>query len=158
MIYNILIAAICPTPQNLDTRRFDPKTVTGHSRFMSIKMFEYKNCDTCKKAIKYLEANAVKFEKIPIVDQPPSLPELKQMLTYLKNGGESFKKLFNTSGVQYRELKVADQIKDGLTENEALKILSTNGKLIKRPFLLTSSGGTVGFKQDDWAKLLQLKE
>ncbi|MBC7465053.1 MAG: Spx/MgsR family RNA polymerase-binding regulatory protein [Bdellovibrio sp.] len=122
-----------------------------------IKVFEYKNCDTCKKAIKYLDTHGIVFDKIPIVDQPPTLTELKQMLTFLKNDGELFKKLFNTSGVQYRELKIADQIKDGLTENAALKILSTNGKLIKRPFLLTSTGGTVGFKPDEWARILRLK-
>lgn len=124
---------------------------------MPIKIFEYKNCDTCKKAIKYLESNAVPFEKIPIVDQPPSLSDLKEMVIYLNSQGESFKKLFNTSGVQYRELKIAEKLKQGLTENEALKILSCNGKLIKRPFLLATNGGAVGFNKEAWDKLLKLK-
>ncbi len=113
-----------------------------------MKVYEYKACSTCQKAIKYLDAKKVKYERIPIVDQPPTTSELKQMLKYLKNAGGTFKNLFNTSGVQYRELKISDKIKSGMTEEEALSLLSKNGKLIKRPFILTKSGGTVGFKED----------
>ena len=119
-----------------------------------IKIYEYKNCSTCKNALKYLDLKKISYEKLPIVEQPPTLTELKKMLGYLKSEGGTFKNLFNTSGVQYRELKIADQIKNGLTETEALKILSTNGKLIKRPFLLTTDNGVVGFKVDAWKKLL----
>lgn len=76
------------------------------------------------------------------------------MLEFLKKNGGSLKDLFNTSGVQYRELKMAEKLKAGLTESEALKLLSTNGKLIKRPFLLGKSNGTVGFKPDQFSKIL----
>jgi arsenate reductase len=122
---------------------------------MSIKVYEYQNCSTCKKALKYLDAKKANYQSVPIVDQPPSLAELKKMLSYLKTAGGSFKNLFNTSGVQYRELQIATKIKDGLTEAEALQLLSKNGKFIKRPFLLTSTNGTVGFKEDVWSKLLK---
>jgi arsenate reductase len=121
---------------------------------MSIKVYEYGNCSTCRKAIKYLEARKTKFESIPIVEQPPSVAELKTMLKQLRAAGGDLKNLFNTSGVQYRELKIADKLKAGLSEAEALELLSKNGKLIKRPFLLTSRGGAVGFKEDVWAKIL----
>lgn len=77
------------------------------------------------------------------------------MLEYLKKDGGTFKNLFNTSGVQYRELKISDKIKAGMTEAEAIKLLSQNGKLIKRPFLLGADNGTVGFKQDVWTRLLK---
>jgi len=123
---------------------------------MPIKIYEYKACSTCRKAIQFLEAQKVKFEAIPIVDQPPSPAELKKMLGYLKQAGGSFKNLFNTSGVQYREFNMSDKIKAGLTEEEAIKLLAKNGKLIKRPFLLTDKNGTVGFKQDVWKDLLDL--
>jgi len=123
---------------------------------MLIKIYEYKACSTCQKAIKFLEAQKVKFETIPIVDQPPTPAELKKMLGYLKQAGGSFKNLFNTSGVQYRELNMSDKIKAGLTEDEAIKLLAKNGKLIKRPFLLTEDNGTVGFKQEVWKDLLDL--
>lgn len=122
---------------------------------MPIKVYEFKNCGTCQKALKYLDTKGVAYQKLPIVDQPPTMTELKKMLSYLKEDGGSFKNLFNTSGVQYRELNISEKIKKGLSEDEALKLLSTNGKLIKRPFLLTDKGGSVGFKQDIWSKLLK---
>ena len=122
---------------------------------MAIKVYEYKNCSTCQKALKYLDGRKINYENLPIVDQPPSMAELKKMLGYLEADGGSFKNLFNASGLQYRELKISDKLKAGMTEAEALKLLSQNGKLIKRPFLLTANGGTVGFKQDQWAKLLK---
>lgn len=120
---------------------------------MSTKIYEFKNCDTCRKALKYLDAQKVSYESFPIVDQPPSLTELKKMLGYIKQDGGTFKNLFNTSGVQYRELNISDKIKSGMTEAEALQLLSKNGKLIKRPFLLTSNTGVVGFKEDVWNSL-----
>ncbi|HEX4925819.1 MAG TPA: Spx/MgsR family RNA polymerase-binding regulatory protein [Bdellovibrionales bacterium] len=121
---------------------------------MAIRVYEYSNCSTCKQALKYLDSKKVPYEKIPIVEQPPSLAELRLMLDYLKAQGLSFKNLFNTSGQQYRELKVGDKIKAGMTEQEALKLLAQNGKLIKRPFVLTGRNGTVGFKPELWSKLI----
>src|SRR5579862_3770109 len=104
---------------------------------MANKVYEYKNCSTCQKALKYLDAKNKKYERIPIVEQPPTAAELKKMLGYLKADGGSLKNLFNTSGQQYRELKISDKIKDGMTEEQAIALLAKNGKLIKRPFLLT---------------------
>ena len=72
------------------------------------------------------------------------------MLGYIKKQGGSIKNLFNTSGVQYRELKIADKLKSGLSDEEALQLLSKNGKLIKRPFALTKTTGVVGFKEEVW--------
>lgn len=120
-----------------------------------MKVYEYAGCSTCKQALKYLDAKGTKYERIPIVDQPPSVKELKQMLTHLEAAGGSLKNLFNTSGVQYRELGIAEKLKSGMSESEALKLLAQNGKLIKRPFLLTDKGGTVGFKQDAWDRLIK---
>lgn len=122
---------------------------------MSLKVYEYKACSTCQKALKYLDGKKIKYEKIPIVEQPPTQYELKKMLGYLKEAGGTFKNLFNTSGIQYREQKISDKIKQGMTEEEAIKLLSKNGKLIKRPFLLTKKNGTVGFKEEVWKKLIQ---
>jgi Spx/MgsR family transcriptional regulator len=118
-----------------------------------IKVYEYRNCSTCKNALKFLDKKKVKYTAVPIVDQPPSLSELKQMLGFLKADGGSFKNLFNTSGLQYRELAIGDKIKSGMTEDEALKLLSKSGKLIKRPFVLTGKTGVVGFKPDIWSKI-----
>lgn len=119
---------------------------------MKIKLYEFKNCSTCRKAIKFLDAHKIVYDKLPIVERPPSLSELKTMLNYLKEGGGTFKNLFNTSGVQYRELKISDKLKAGMAEKEALELLSQNGKLIKRPFLLTEKSGIVGFNEAQWKK------
>ncbi len=121
---------------------------------MKIKIYEYSGCSTCKKALKFLDSKKISYTKFAIVETPPTLRELKQMLAYLKAANGSLKNLFNTSGVQYRELKIADKLKAGMSEAEALKLLSQNGKLIKRPFLLTENSGVVGFNEPIWASLL----
>lgn len=121
---------------------------------MSVKIYEYPKCSTCQKALKFLTQKKIEFKKIDIVEQPPSLTEIKAMLQFLKTDGKTFKNLFNTSGVLYREMEIAQKLKDGLSENDALKLLSQNGKLIKRPFLLENNFGTVGFNEDQWKKLL----
>jgi arsenate reductase len=117
---------------------------------MALKIYEYKTCSTCQKALKFLDQKKVPYERIAIVDQPPTVSELKKMLQFLKMEEGSFKNLFNTSGVLYRELKISDQIKAGLSENEAISLLSKNGKLIKRPFALSDKNGAVGFKEATW--------
>lgn len=122
---------------------------------MDLKFYEYSKCSTCQKALKYLSGQNINFEKIAIVDHPPTLSELKKMLLFLKNEGKTFKNLFNTSGVLYRELNISEQLKNGLTESEALKLLSQNGKLIKRPFLLGPDFGIVGFNETTWKMLLK---
>jgi arsenate reductase (glutaredoxin) len=121
---------------------------------MSIKVYEYKNCSTCQKALKFLDKKGVKYEKLPIVEQPPTRAELEKMLSFLEAKGGTFKNLFNTSGQQYRELGIAELLKSGMTAKQALDLLSKNGKLIKRPFLIAHDRGTVGFKEDDWSKIL----
>ncbi|MBN8541096.1 MAG: Spx/MgsR family RNA polymerase-binding regulatory protein [Deltaproteobacteria bacterium] len=121
---------------------------------MGIKIYEYNGCSTCKKALRFLNERKTEFNAIPIVESPPSLEELRQMVGYLKKRGSDFKKLFNTSGVLYREMKISEKLKGGMTEAEALKLLSENGKLIKRPFILTEKSGTVGFDETEWNKLL----
>ena len=115
------------------------------------KVYEYAKCTTCKKALDFLDRKKVKYSKIAIADQPPSEAELKKMLSYL---GGNLKKLFNTSGIQYRELGMSEKLKT-IGEAEALELLSKNGKLVKRPFLLGDRKGTVGFNEDEWKVLLK---
>lgn len=113
-----------------------------------VRVYEYANCSTCKKALKFLDQKKVSYERVPIVDQPPSLAELKTMLAFQK--GE-IKKLFNTSGQLYRELGISEKL-PGMSESAALKLLSQYGKLVKRPFVVTGEFGLVGFKEDEWKK------
>ena len=119
-----------------------------------VKIYEYRQCSTCKKALKFLDKNKIPYEVRPIVESPPSLPELEKMLNDYQG---QFKKLFNTSGVQYRELGLSQKL-DQMTAKEALILLSRNGKLIKRPFLVRvgeGQRGWVGFKEEEWKNLLK---
>ena len=118
---------------------------------MSYKIYQYKKCSTCVKAIKFLKVHGINFTEIDITETPPNKSELKKMLTF-QNG--ELKKLFNTSGVVYREMNLSKRMKE-LSENEAIEILSSNGKLVKRPFLLLESTGLVGFKEEEWKKALE---
>lgn len=112
-----------------------------------IKIYEYKNCSTCKNALKFLDARKIPYEKFPIRDNPPTLAELKKMLGYIGD----LKKLFNTSGLDYKAMNIKDKLPK-MSEAEALKLLSQNGNLIKRPFVLTDKDGWVGFKEEEWKK------
>ena len=118
-----------------------------------IKIYEYYKCSTCVKAVKFLKAKGLKFEQHNIIDAPPSIKELSTMLDYLKAEGKGLSRLFNTSGEQYRLLGMSEKLKAGMSESEALKLLSQNGKLVKRPFILTGMNGTVGFSAEVWEEL-----
>ena len=114
-----------------------------------LKIYEYENCSTCKKALKFLRERGVDFEQRPIVEHPPDLKSLKTMLAHLDG---DIKRLFNTSGQVYRELKLSDKMKT-MSEAEALRLLAGNGKLIKRPFVLGLNVGVVGFKELEWERI-----
>jgi arsenate reductase len=125
-------------------------TIAYYRSAMKLKVYEYENCSTCRKALKFLDRKEVAYERIPIVDRPPSLAELKRMLR-AQNG--QLRKLFNTSGLQYRELKLGDRLPQ-MSEAEALELLGANGKLIKRPFVLGENFEAVGFDEKAWSKAL----
>ena len=117
-----------------------------------LKVYQYDRCGTCKKALKFLEVNKISYEPISIVENPPSKKEIKEMLKRLKKQGESIKKLFNTSGQAYREMELNRKLLH-MNQNDIVDLLSTNGLLIKRPFILTDKLALVGFKEDKWEKL-----
>jgi arsenate reductase len=117
-----------------------------------LKVYEYAKCSTCVKALKFLDGKKVKYEKLPIVDKAPSVKELKEMLSALKENGGSIRNLFNTSGVMYKELKMSEKL-PSMSEAEALKLLSEHGKLVKRPFVIDADTHLVGFKEDEWKKI-----
>ncbi|MFI5361446.1 MAG: arsenate reductase family protein [Elusimicrobiota bacterium] len=112
---------------------------------MSIKVYEYAGCSTCRKALKFLDARKISYEAVPIVEAPPSKAELKTMLRFAGD----LRRLFNTSGVLYREMGVGEKLKT-MSEDDALALLSKHGKLVKRPFVLLKDRGLLGFKEDEW--------
>lgn len=109
-------------------------------------LYAYKNCDTCRKASKWLKENNVAHETKAIRDTPPSVSELQAALK--ANGGD-LRKLFNTSGGDYRELGIKDKL-PSMTEAEALELLSQNGNLVKRPFLIGDGVVLNGFNETEW--------
>lgn len=116
---------------------------------MKPKVYTYRNCDTCRKALKFLKEQGVEFQEVPIREQPPTKAELKRMLEIYSG---DLRRLFNTSGMDYKALNMKDKLPT-LSADEALTLLSQNGNLVKRPFLLTDKTGLVGFKEDEWAKV-----
>jgi len=113
---------------------------------MSLKFYQYPKCSTCVKASKYLKNKKVNVESIDITVTPPTAAELKSMLKFYDN---DLRKLFNTSGLAYKEMNMKDKI-NTITEAEAIKLLSKNGKLVKRPFLIGNQIGLVGFNEEAW--------
>jgi len=115
-----------------------------------LKVYTYSNCDTCRRAMKWLRDQEVEVEERPIRETPPTRGELKAMLT--AQGGE-MRKLFNTSGRDYREQGIGEKLPD-LSESEAFNLLRGNGNLVKRPFVVGDGVGLVGFDPATWAERL----
>ncbi len=118
---------------------------------MVLKLYEYKNCNTCRKAKKFLDARGISYEEIPIRDQAPNKTELKKMLEKI-----GLNRLFNSSSKTYRELNIKEQ-RQTKTTKELLTILTENGNLVKRPFLIGTEKNKqihiTGFKEDEWREL-----
>ena len=117
---------------------------------MKLKVYEYSRCSTCRKALRYLDQREIDYKKVDITLQPPSKTELKKMLKVYQG---NIKKLFNTSGQVYRGKKLGVRLK-GMPVDEAIELLAADGKLVKRPFLLTKDSGVVGFNEQQWQELL----
>lgn len=116
-----------------------------------IRLYSYGACSTCRKALAWLNQQAIAVELIDITVQPPSQQELGAALEQV---GRS--RLFNTSGQSYRALGAATV--KALSDGEALQALAGDGKLIKRPFLVTADGRiSTGFNLQEWAPLLGLE-
>lgn len=113
-------------------------------------LYTYKNCDTCRRAVNWLETRGIAFEERPIREIPPGIAELRRML---KAYGGEMRRLFNTSGRDYRALNLGAKL-PGLGVDEALALLSGNGNLVKRPFLLGAGVAQVGFDEKSWAAAL----
>lgn len=111
---------------------------------------EYPKCTTCQKAKKWLEANNVEFEDRHIVEQNPTKEELK---AWYEKSGLPLKRFFNTSGQLYRQMELKDKL-TGMSEEEQLEVLASNGMLVKRPLVIGDDFVLVGFKEKEWVEKL----
>lgn len=114
-----------------------------------VQFYGYKRCGTCRKGEKQLDANGVAYEFIDITLNPPVLDDLKKIV---EQSGKPLKKFFNTSGVVYREEKIKDKL-PSMSEEDQLKLLSSNGKLLKRPIAWDGNKSSVGFNEDEYNTL-----
>lgn len=109
----------------------------------------YPGCSTCRNARKWLNDHQFCFAERHIVDQQPTATELKE---WIKRSGLPVAKFFNTSGLVYKSLQLKDKL-SGMDDEEKVRLLASDGKLIKRPLLIGKDRVLVGFKPEDWEKL-----
>lgn len=111
----------------------------------------YSKCGTCKKARNWLEENNIEFTEREIKENNPTEEELKK---WIEKSKYPIKKFFNTSGNLYKELNLKEKLSK-MTEEEQIKLLSTDGMLVKRPLMITNNGKVlVGFKESEWEILI----
>ena len=111
----------------------------------------YPKCTTCQKAKKWLDEHNLSYTERHIAEDNPSYDELKE---WYDKSGLSLKKFFNTSGILYKEMRLKDKLPE-MNEEEQIKLLSTNGMLVKRPIIIDGDTVLVGFKESEWEDKLQ---
>ena len=112
---------------------------------------EYPPCSTCKKAKAWLDANGVAYTARHIKEENPTYEELKE---WLSRSGLPLKKFFNTSGLLYKSLNLKEKL-PAMTEEEQLRLLATDGMLVKRPLVILENAVLTGFREAEWEKNLK---
>lgn len=110
----------------------------------------YPKCTTCQKAKKWLDENNIEYTFRNIKDDNPTLEEL---FKWYKISGTPLKKFFNASGILYKSMELKTKISE-MSEEEMLRLLSTDGMLVKRPLLVSENFVLIGFKDDKWSEVL----
>lgn len=116
---------------------------------MNYTFITYPKCSTCQKAKKFLDENKIKYTEKHIVTDTPTYEELKEIIEL---SGLPVNKFFNTSGMLYRSMNLKEELKIS-TDDEKIRLLSSNGMLIKRPILIFDNKVLVGFKKEEWENL-----
>ena len=114
-----------------------------------VKVYCYSKCTTCKKALKWLDDNGVKYECLDIKEQHPDRDTLKELNA---KSGLPLKKFFNTSGMLYREMELSKKLPN-MNDDEMLDLLASDGMLVKRPLLITDNKVLLGFKEAEWKEV-----
>ena len=111
----------------------------------------YPKCTTCQKAKKWLDEKGIKYELRDIKENNPSYDELKK---WYKASGQPLKKFFNTSGLLYKSMELKNKLPN-MSEEEQLKLLATDGMLVKRHLLIKDNIVLIGFKEKDYEELFK---
>ena len=117
---------------------------------MKNMFIQYPKCSTCKKAKKWLEENNIEFLDRNITEEIPTIQELTK---WIKESGQEIKKMFNTSGLRYKELNLKEKLAT-MSDVQKIELLASDGMLIKRPLLISDKGVFIGFKENNWKSLL----
>ncbi len=110
----------------------------------------YPKCSTCQKAKKWMDEHNVEYTERHIAEDNPTYDELKE---WHEKSGLPLRKFFNTSGKLYKEMQLKDKL-PSMSEEEQLKLLATNGMLVKRPIIVSEDKVLVGFKEAEWAEII----
>lgn len=110
---------------------------------------QYQKCSTCQKAKKWLEENGIEFTDRNIINETPTEKELTE---WIEKSKQDIKKWFNTSGLKYKELNLKDKLVN-MSDKEKIKLLASDGMLIKRPLLISDKGIFIGFKEEKWQEV-----
>ena len=116
-----------------------------------ILFIEYPKCTTCQKAKKWLQSNEIPFTDRHIVEDNPTVEELKN---WKEKSGLPLKKFFNTSGMKYKELALKDKLPD-MSEEDQFALLATDGMLVKRPIVVGEDFVLTGFREKEWIEKLK---
>ena len=111
-----------------------------------MKVLVYRKCSTRQKALKWLESHQILFDERPIVEENPTYEELKE---WYERSGLPLKKFFNTSGMLYKQMNLKDKLKE-MTEEKQLRLLATDGMLVKRPLVVGEDFVLTGFREKEW--------
>lgn len=111
---------------------------------------EYPKCSTCQRAKKWLESHKIEFIDRHIVENNPTEEELSK---WIKQSNKDIKKWFNTSGMKYKELNLKDKLIN-MSEEDKIKLLASDGMLVKRPILVTEKDILIGFREAEWEERL----
>lgn len=109
----------------------------------------YSRCSTCKKAKKWLDDNGISYTERPIKEENPTFEELTE---WIGRSGLPVRKFFNTSGQLYRSMQLKDKL-PAMSEEEQIRLLASDGMLVKRPLIVTDSVVLPGFREKDWSIL-----
>ena len=108
----------------------------------------YPKCTTCQKAKRWLESQGIAYTERNIAEENPTYAELKE---WYKKSGLPLKRFFNTSGLLYKSMQLKDKLPE-MSEEEQLKLLATDGMLVKRPLVVDGDNVLTGFKEAEWAE------
>ena len=115
-----------------------------------LKVYCYDRCSTCKKALKWLDEKGIKYDLLNIKGEHPDEESLK---AFYEKSGLPLKRFFNTSGMIYREMELSKKL-PVMSEEEQIKLLATDGMLVKRPLVIGEDFVLTGFKEAEWEKKL----